>query len=124
MRRRTWSTACAVLVGLAFAAPAPAAPFATHKAKPATIVKVIAGKPSEFRFTLSRKAVKAGVITFKVMNRGTLSHDFKIGGKVTKLLKPGKSAILKVKLRKGKAKYLCTVPGHAAAGMKGTLLVK
>jgi uncharacterized cupredoxin-like copper-binding protein len=29
-----------------------------------------------------------------------------------------------VTLKKGKFKYLCTVAGHAAAGMKGVLTVK
>jgi uncharacterized cupredoxin-like copper-binding protein len=43
---------------------------------------------------------------------------------VTKMLQSGQSAILSVKLKAGKAPYLCTVSGHAAAGMKGTLTVK
>ncbi len=52
-------------------------------------------------------------------------HDFKIAGKKTPLIKPGKSATLKVTLKKHKKyAYLCTVPGHAAAGMKGTFTVK
>ena len=43
-------------------------------------------------------------------------------GTVTKnvKLKPGKSATLKVTLKKGSYKYICTVPGHASFGMKGT----
>ena len=53
-----------------------------------------------------------------------LEHDFKIGGKVTPKLKPGKTASLTVTLKKGKASYLCTIPGHAAAGMKGVITVK
>ena len=39
------------------------------------------------------------------------------------MLKPGKSSTIRVTLPKGGKKYLCTVPGHAAAGMKGTLKV-
>ena len=46
------------------------------------------------------------------------------GGKKTPLIKPGKSAKLTVTLKAGKSAYLCTVAGHAAAGMKGTLTVK
>jgi uncharacterized cupredoxin-like copper-binding protein len=92
-------------------------------ASAASSVTVTAGKPSEFRFTLSSKSVKAGKVTFKVTNKGKISHDFKIGGKTTPLLKAGKSATLTVTLKKGSAAYLCTVPGHAAAGMKGTLKV-
>ena len=53
-----------------------------------------------------------------------IAHDFKIKGKKTALLSPGKSATLKVVFPKGKYPYLCTVPGHAAAGMKGVFTVK
>ena len=63
-------------------------------------------------------------MTFTVKNAGKLPHDFKIGGKKTPLLNPGKSAKLTVTLKAGKAAYSCTVAGHAAAGMKGNLTVK
>ena len=67
----------------------------------------------------------AGKTTFRVVNRGQASHDFKIAGKRTKLIPKGKSAILAVKIPKaGKYRFLCTVPGHAAGGMKGVLTVK
>jgi uncharacterized cupredoxin-like copper-binding protein len=92
-------------------------------ANAASTVTVTAGKPSEFRFTLSSSTVKAGKVTFKVTNKGKIPHDFSIGGKTTALLKAGKSATLTVTLKKGSAAYKCSVPGHAAAGMKGTLKV-
>jgi uncharacterized cupredoxin-like copper-binding protein len=105
------------VAGLALAGSALAAPTATT-------VTVTAGKPSELRFTLSKRSVPAGTVTFKVTNKGAAIHDFKIAGKKTKPLAAGKSATLRVTLKKGKAAFLCTVPGHAAAGMKGTLTVK
>ena len=84
----------------------------------ATTVKVGA---KEFKFTLSRKSAPHGKVTFKVTNKGHIKHDFKIAGKKTKLLGHNKTATLTVTLKKGKKyTYLCTVPGHAAAGMKGT----
>jgi uncharacterized cupredoxin-like copper-binding protein len=89
-----------------------------------TTVNVTAGQPAEFRFKLSKTTVPAGKVTFVVTNRGNLPHDFKIDSKVTPLIQPGKSAKLVVTLKKGKAPYLCTVSGHAAAGMKGVLTVK
>jgi len=100
-----------------------------------TKVVVTAGKPSELAFTLSKKSVPAGTVVFTVTNKGTLSHTFKLcssakggkanacAGKVTKLITPGHSAVLTVALKKGTYEYLCTVPGHAAAGMKGDLKV-
>jgi uncharacterized cupredoxin-like copper-binding protein len=85
----------------------------------ATTVKVTA--KDTFRFVLSRKSAPHGKVTFKVTNKGKLKHDFKIAGKKTKLLKHNQTATLTVTLKKGKKyTYLCTVPGHAAAGMKGT----
>jgi uncharacterized cupredoxin-like copper-binding protein len=88
-------------------------------------VTVTAGKPSEFKYTLSKKTVKKGVpVVFKVTNRGTIKHDFKVGGKKTIALATGKTATLRVTFAKvGKFAYLCTLPGHAAGGMKGTITV-
>ena len=84
----------------------------------ATTVKVGA---KEFKFTMSRKSAPHGKVTFKIKNNGHIKHDFKIAGKKTKLLGPGKSATLTVTLKKGKKyTYICTVPGHAQLGMKGS----
>jgi uncharacterized cupredoxin-like copper-binding protein len=89
-----------------------------------TKVTVTAGKPSEFGFVLSKKSVPKGTVVFTVKNAGNLPHDFKINGKKTPDLNPGKSATITVKFTKaGSFAYLCTVPGHAAAGMKGTFKV-
>ena len=87
----------------------------------ATSVNVTAGKPSELQFTLSKKRVKAGRVTFRVTNRGSLKHDFRVAGKKTKLIAKGKSASLTVTLKKGANRYVCTVPGHAEGGMKGVI---
>jgi uncharacterized cupredoxin-like copper-binding protein len=91
----------------------------------ATTVNVTAGKPSEFHFVLSKKTIAKGLTTFKVTNKGTIDHNFKIAGKKTAMIKAGKTATLKVTFTKaGKFPFLCTLPSHAAAGMKGTLTVK
>jgi uncharacterized cupredoxin-like copper-binding protein len=91
----------------------------------AQVVKVTAGSPSEFRFALSKKTVRRGVVLFKITNKGMLPHDFKIAGKRTPLLQHGKTKTLRIVFKKVKRyPYLCTVSGHAAAGMKGVLRVK
>lgn len=114
---------CALLAVAALAVAGSA--LAAAERTTATNVTVTAGKPSELKFTLSKKSVAKGAVTFKVTNRGALAHDFRIAGKKTKLLRAGQSATLRVALaRAGKVAYLCTVPGHAAGGMKGTLTVK
>jgi uncharacterized cupredoxin-like copper-binding protein len=78
----------------------------------------------DLKFNLPLKSAHPGRVTFLVHNSGHVPHDFKIAGKKTPLIQPGKSATLKVTLRKGKYPYLCTVPGHAAAGMKGIFVAK
>ena len=78
---------------------------------------------TEFHFKLSKTSVPHGKVTFVLVNKGHIGHDFKIAGKKTAVIGPGKRATLTVTLAKGKAAYLCTVPGHAAAGMKGNLSV-
>ena len=79
----------------------------------------------EFFFHLSAaSAAKPGTVTFAVKNVGHVEHDFRIDGKQTPLIEPGKTAQLVVSFSKsGKYPYLCTVPGHAAAGMKGVFTV-
>jgi len=116
MKIRVFFTLLTAALALAVA---PVAAPQSDAAK-ATTITVTA---KEFSFTLSKKTAPQGTVTFKVTNKGKLDHDFKIGTKKTALLKPGKSAMLRVTLKKGTIAYLCTVPGHAAAGMKGKFKV-
>jgi uncharacterized cupredoxin-like copper-binding protein len=101
---------------IALLAVAPLA-IAREHAATKTVVTV---KATEFHFALSRKSAPHGIVVFKVTNKGHVNHDFKIAGKKTPLVKPGKTAALRVTLKKGKFGYVCTVKGHAAAGMKGS----
>ena len=89
----------------------------------ATTIQV---KGGEFFFKLSSKSIaKSGKVTFVFKNVGHVTHDFKINGKKTPLIGPGKTATLVVTFKKkGKYPYLCTVLGHAAAGMKGVFTVR
>jgi plastocyanin len=81
-------------------------------------------KAVDLKFIVPLKSAPHGRIQFSVVNKGALKHDFKIAGKKTPLIAPGQTKVLKLTLKKGKYTYLCTVPGHAAAGMKGTFTVK
>jgi uncharacterized cupredoxin-like copper-binding protein len=88
------------------------------------LLKQVTVKASELKFVLSTKTAKRGVVVFKVTNTGAVQHDFSIKGRKTKLLSHGQSATLRVSfLRKGNYPYKCTVPGHAAAGMKGVFKI-
>jgi uncharacterized cupredoxin-like copper-binding protein len=120
-----------MVVGLAAAAlgaanasarPAAQSPTAHQRAALFATVNVTA---SEFKFVLSKKTAGRGVVVFKVKNVGKVSHDFSIKSRKTKMLSPGQSATLRVTfLSKGHYPYKCTVPGHAAAGMKGVFTIK
>ena len=108
-------------LGVALAALVAAAPVAAGQAAATATTVTVTMK--EFKFVLSKKTVRHGKVTFKLVNKGKLPHDLKIAGKKSKLISPGKTGFLTVTLRAGKIAYLCTVAGHAAAGMKGKLTV-
>jgi nitrite reductase (NO-forming) len=109
------------LAALALAASA-LVPVASARVA-ATTVHVQGG---EFFFKVSTTTVaKPGKVTFVFKNVGHVLHDFRIGGKTTPLIQPGKTATIAVTFKKkGSYSYLCTVPGHAAAGMKGVFTVR
>jgi uncharacterized cupredoxin-like copper-binding protein len=140
-------TRIALSIAAALAAWSPAAVSAEtqlHGASRASgsgaveLVRITAGKPSELHFTVSKPAkLSAGTVRFTVKNAGKAVHDFKVctapvmgaaantcAGKTTGMLKPGQTATLTIALAKGGTyEYLCSVPGHAAAGMKGLVTI-
>ena len=132
-RRLLALTALAGVIALVAALPA----FAGKSAAKATSIKVSISKTKEFAFTLSPKSAAHGAITFTITNGGNLPHDFQLcskpsssasatscTGKKTALISPGATGKLAVVVAKaGTYEYMCTVPGHAAAGMKGLLKV-
>jgi uncharacterized cupredoxin-like copper-binding protein len=93
------------------------------RADAATTVRVRTG---ELFFRLSKKTVpRPGRVTFVVTNGGHAAHDFRINGRKTPLIRPGRTARLTVTFRKkGRYPFVCTVPGHAAAGMRGVFTVR
>ena len=121
----------------AASAPAQQAPGTTTTTPPASgsgagpsgqtsTASTVQVKGGEFFFRLSTKSIaKPGKVTFAFTNIGHVAHDFKIDGKVTPLIQPGQTTKLAVTFTKaGSYPYLCTVPGHAEAGMKGTFTVR
>ena len=106
----------AVLAALLVAAPVAARPTAASSTTVTVAMK-------EFKFVLSKNTVPHGKITFKLVNKGKLGHDFKIALHKSKTIAPGKSGTLVVALAKGRHPYKCTIDGYAKAGMKGVLRV-
>jgi uncharacterized cupredoxin-like copper-binding protein len=111
------------VAAVAGAATAQAAPQPTARHGQALLVRVNVAA-SEFKFVLNKKSAGRGVVVFHVTNVGSVEHNFQISGRTTRLLKHGESANLRVTfIRKGSYAYKCTVPGHAAAGMKGVFKI-
>ncbi|HEX6762371.1 MAG TPA: plastocyanin/azurin family copper-binding protein [Gaiellaceae bacterium] len=124
MRVMTVAVLAVAALTTGVAARAGAQPDRTGVAHGAKLLKTVNVAASEFKFVLSTKTAKRGVVIFKVKNVGKIKHDFSIDGRKTKMLSPGKSTTLRVVfLKKGHYPYKCTVPGHAAAGMKGVFTI-
>jgi len=81
----------------------------------------------EMTVALGKTRAAAGTITFVVQNAGHAPHNFAIKGNGVEeqipVLEPGQSTTLTVELSPGTYEYECAVPGHAMAGMRGTLTV-
>jgi plastocyanin len=100
----------------------PAVPIAASAAAAATTDRVTM---TEFHFAFSPTSVHKGLVRFTIRNKGSVGHDLKINGKKSAIIGPQKTGSLSVRfLKAGRYRYICTVPGHSAAGMKGVLVVK
>jgi uncharacterized cupredoxin-like copper-binding protein len=121
MKRNTQLLLAAVATAVALAV----VPLAAAASAQRTATTTVSVKAGEMYFKLSTKTLaKPGKVTFVVTNAGQLVHDFKVDGKTTSMVQPGKTVRLVVTFTKtGRYPYSCTVPGHAAAGMKGTFTV-
>jgi cytochrome c6 len=87
--------------------------------------KVVAVTARDAAFRLSTRTAPVGAVGFVVRNAGKAKHTFRIAGKKTPVLAPGKTATLIVTFKKsGKYAYLSTVPGDAKKGLKGVFVVK
>jgi hypothetical protein len=113
--------ACALAVAVALAVPATgAAPS-----------RLLVGG-SEFRLTLSRAIVKPGRVLIQLQNRGEDDHDLRLQRMTSKpnppvarwaVTKPGDLSELTLRLRRGRYRLWCSLPGHRELGMRATLRV-
>ena len=83
---------------------------------------------SEFKITPKDATAKAGKVTIDVKNDGQIVHNLNVEGngiaeKKTADLQPGSSGKLTVDLKPGKYEMYCSIDGHRASGMEGTITV-
>jgi hypothetical protein len=84
----------------------------------------------EFSLIMSRQTLHAGSARIQLYNGGEDAHDLRlkrVGGTRTLRIRetaPGDVTELKTMLRSGKWTLWCSMPGHAKAGMRATLVVR
>jgi plastocyanin len=88
----------------------------------------LAASPTAIAYDTKSLSAKAGKVTIDFDNPSAIEHDVAIeqGGKeiaASDRVTQGKTS-LSAQLAPGTYTFLCTVPGHAEAGMEGTLIVK
>jgi plastocyanin len=88
----------------------------------------LAADPSEIAFDTTTLTSKPGKVTIDFDNPATLEHNVAIeqGGKqlaISDTIAQGKTSVT-ADLAPGSYTFLCTVPGHAEAGMEGALTVR
>jgi len=88
----------------------------------------LAASPTEIAFDTMKLTSKQGEVTIDFDNPAPLEHNVAIeqDGKelaTTETIAQGKTS-LSVDLAPGAYTFLCTVPGHAEAGMQGVLTVR
>jgi plastocyanin len=88
----------------------------------------LAADPSEIAYDTTELSAEAGEVTIEFTNPAPIEHDVAIEEDGTQLAKSktiteSKTSV-SVDLEAGDYTFLCTVPGHAEAGMEGTLTVR
>ena len=88
----------------------------------------LSASPTALAFDTTTLASKPGKVTIDFDNPAALEHNVTIeqnGQEIaaSETLSEGKTSV-SAELAPGTYEFLCTVPGHAEAGMKGTLTVK
>jgi len=88
----------------------------------------LAASPTKIAYDTTELTAKAGKVTIDFDNPAAIEHDVAIekdGKEIAKsaLISEGKASVT-AELEPGTYTFLCTVPGHAEAGMEGTLTVQ
>jgi plastocyanin len=83
--------------------------------------------PRELRFSKSTLEAPAGTVTLVMENPSALEHNIAVRGEGLdeqgEVVGQGDESTVTVELEPGEYEFYCSVPGHEAGGMKGTLTV-
>ncbi|MFL5895288.1 MAG: hypothetical protein ACJ76Z_09250 [Thermoleophilaceae bacterium] len=99
-----------------------------HAATPAPARLFVSAK--EWSLVMSRQSLRPGSARIQLYDAGEDAHDLRlrrVGGTRTLAIgetQPGAVTELRTRLRPGKWKLWCSLPGHRKAGMVATLTVR
>ncbi len=91
-------------------------------------LEIDADPTGQLKFLASTATATPGSVTLRMANKSSVSHDIAIEGgglnQLGKIVTNGGVSTVTATLKPGKYTFYCSVPGHRAAGMLGTLTVK
>ena len=95
---------------------------------PAGALRLSADPTGNLKFDKSKLEARAGKVSIAMTNRSTVTHDVSLEGQGVdehgKVVKGGGTSTVSAELKPGRYTFYCSVAGHRAAGMEGTLTVK
>ena len=95
---------------------------------PAGALRLAADPTGQLKFDKTTLEAQAGKVAIAMTNRSMVPHDVSLeGGGVDehgKVVKDGGTSTVSAELKPGRYTFYCSVTGHRAAGMQGTLTVK
>jgi plastocyanin len=112
------AVAAAVAGGAAATQVAGAAPN-----RPAAATIRLSAAKNRIAFNVKTLHARHGKITLRMSNPSGLQHAIAINGHSGRIVGKGGVSTVTLSLKKGRYTFFCPVPGHRAAGMKGTLIV-
>jgi plastocyanin len=91
-------------------------------------LNLAANREGQFKYEPNALTAKAGSVSIAFTNKAPLEHNLTVSTSSGTVLGAsptfqGGSKTVTLKLTPGTYKFYCTVPGHRAAGMEGTLTV-
>jgi plastocyanin len=94
----------------------------------AGVVEIDADPSGQLKFLAPSASATAGQVTLQMKNASSVPHDIAIQGgganQIGTIVQNGGVSKVSATLKPGTYTFFCSVDGHAAAGMKGTLTVK
>ena len=92
------------------------------------VLEIDADPTGQLKFLSKTASATAGTVTIKMKNMSSVQHDIAITGngvnKVGAIVANGGTSTVSASLTAGTYTFFCTVDGHRAAGMVGTITVK